>query len=195
MREYDLIADWYAADRTHLRGLTQVQAFVATLPPRASVLDVGCGNGIPLTKFLVDAGYEVLGIDSSPRMLEKFRTNLPGTPTICSAIQTAHLPDRHFDAAISWGMIFHLNHQDQAIAFAKIAAALKTSGRFLFTAGDRGNKGDDGIDGAPMNGVPFHYWSCTPDGYRELLEQVGFLFIETFQDRETQDTYYVSEKA
>ena len=68
MHEYDLIADWYARDRTHLTGLPEVQALANSLPPGASVLDVGCGNGIPLTRFLVEAGFNVLGVDSSSKM-------------------------------------------------------------------------------------------------------------------------------
>ena len=194
MHEYDLIADWYAADRTHVRGLPEVQAFVAALPPRASVLDVGCGNGVPLTKFLVDAGFNIMGIDSSSRMLEKFRANLPNTPVMCSTIQAVELPNNAFDAAILWGMIFHLNHGDQSMAFAKVAAALKAGGRFLFTSGDRGSKEDDGIEGAPMNGVPFHYWSLGADGYREALSQVGLRLVETSQDPRHSDTYYLAEK-
>jgi hypothetical protein len=113
---------------------------------------------------------------------------------ICSTIQAVELPSDAFDAAISWGMIFHLNHDAQAVAFAKVAAALKAGGGFLFTAGDTGSEDDDGMDGAPMNGVPFHYWSRTPEGYRELLGDTGFKLIEMFQDPRTQDTYYIAQK-
>ena len=127
-------------------------------------------------------------------MLEKFRTNLPNTRVICSTIQAADLPDNGFDAAISWGMIFHLNHLDQAIALTKVARTLKPGGLFLFTSGDKGDKDDDGIEGAPMNGVPFHYWSRTTEGYRELLEQMGLRLVDTFQDPETQDMYYLAQK-
>jgi hypothetical protein len=45
-----------------------------------------------------------------------------------------------------------------------------------------------------MTGVPFHYWSRTPEGCRELLEQSGLRLIDTFQDSRTQDTYYIAEK-
>lgn len=194
MREYDLIADWYARDRTHLTGVPEVQALAATLSRGAAVLDVGCGNGIPLTNLLVDAGLNVLGVDSSARMVEKFRTNLPDTPVMCSPIQTAHLAVDSFDAAIAWGVLFHLTHSDQALAFAKVAQALKTGARFLFTSGDKGGKDDSGIEGAPMNGVPFRYWSLTPDGYRELLCQHGFKLIDIHQDS-GKNTYYLAEKS
>lgn len=45
-----------------------------------------------------------------------------------------------------------------------------------------------------MNGVLFHYWSRTAEGYRELLEQVGLHLIETCHDPRTRDTYYLAEK-
>ena len=139
MHEYDLIADWYARDR-RAQGLPEVEAFVTTLAPGASVLDVGCGNGMPLTKFIVDAGFDVLGVDSSPRMLEKSHANLPQIPVICAQIQNVDLPRAAFDAAISWGMLFHLPLGQQVLAFAAVARALKPGGRFLFTSGDPDEK-------------------------------------------------------
>src|SRR4051794_7104917 len=121
MHEYDLIADWYAQDRSHSIGLPEVQAVAQMLPPGASVLDVGCGSGIPLTRFLVESGFDVLAIDSSPAMVEKFRTNLPDTPVVCEQIQRCDLAGRTFDAAISWGVMFHLTPAEQRQAFAKLA--------------------------------------------------------------------------
>ena len=34
------------------------------IPPGASVLDLGCGNGV-LTRRLADMGYRVIGLDDS----------------------------------------------------------------------------------------------------------------------------------
>src|ERR1700674_2011075 len=130
MHEYDLIADWHARDRTHLTGLPEVQALADSLPPGASVLDVGCGNGIPLTRFLVEAGFDVLGVDSSSKMLERFRTNLPNTPAICGKVQLSDFQGRLFDAAISWGVIFHLTPAEQGQVFAKMADVIKPGGLF-----------------------------------------------------------------
>jgi 2-polyprenyl-3-methyl-5-hydroxy-6-metoxy-1,4-benzoquinol methylase len=73
MQEYDLIADWYAGDRSPSIGVREALAAVTALPRGARILDLGCGNGRPLTEALVSSGYRVIGLDSSRRMLERFR--------------------------------------------------------------------------------------------------------------------------
>src|SRR5437764_13325754 len=82
MREYDLIADWYATDRGRTVGVAEVLAVADTLPAHSRILDVGCGNGVPITDALVNAGHRVVGLDSSSRMLALFRVNLPNTPVV-----------------------------------------------------------------------------------------------------------------
>jgi len=187
MHEYDLIADWYATERLGPAGIPELESLIARLPPGASVLDVGCGNGTPLTRILLDAGCNVLGIDSSPRMLERFRMNCPGTPFICAPIQSADFEGRLFDAAIAWGVVFHLPHEEQRRAIATIASVLKPGGQLLFTAGDE----DGDKEGEPMNGVPFHYWSFGIDGYRELLKANGLALLDVHRDA-GQNTYYLA---
>jgi ubiquinone/menaquinone biosynthesis C-methylase UbiE len=73
MHEYDLIADWYATERQGPTGVPELQFLIASLPKGASVLDVGCGTGVPLTRTLLGAGCNVVGVDSSSRMLESFQ--------------------------------------------------------------------------------------------------------------------------
>jgi SAM-dependent methyltransferase len=188
MDEYDLIADWYATERRGPGGgVPEVESLIARVPIGASVLDIGCGNGIPLTRTLLGAGCKVLGIDSSTRMLERFEANCPGTPFICAPIQSADLEGRWFDAAVAWGVIFHLPHNEQRRAIAKIASVLKPGGLFLFTAGDE----DGDKEGDPMNGVPFHYWSFSIDGYRELLRANGLTLLGVHRDV-GQNIYYLA---
>jgi len=189
MHEYDLIADWYATERKGPAGIPEVESLIASLPHGASVLDVGCGNGIPLTRALLDAGCDVVGVDSSPRMLERFQANCPGTPFICSPIQSAELRERLFDAAVAWGVLFHLPHDEQRKAITKIASALKPHGFFLFTSGDE----DGDKQGEPMNGVAFHYWSFSVERYREILRENGTTLLDVHRDT-GENTYYCARK-
>lgn len=188
MHEYDLIADWYAADRSQGIGVPEVTALATSLAPGATVLDVGCGTGIPLTRALLAAGCKVFAVDSSSKMLERFRANFPGVPTLCAAIESADLQGFVFDAAIAWGVMFHLDHADQAQALANVSRVLKPRAPFLFTSGDR----DGSVDGE-MNGVPFRYFSFSVEGYRALLHEHGFELVETHGG--TGDSrYYLARK-
>ncbi len=189
MHEYDLIADWYAADRNEDIGVPEVTALAATLPPRATVLDVGCGNGMPLTRTLLTAGCTVVGVDSSERMLEHFRSNFPNTRAVCSTIQACELEAATFDGAVAWGVLFHLPHKEQAKAVARIAGSLKAGGLFLFTSGDV----DGDKEGLPMNGVPFHYFSFSVENYRALLAKHALTLIDVHTDRAA-NTYYLARK-
>ena len=111
MHEYDLIADWYASDRGECinpTGVPEVTRLAASLAPRSRVLDVGCGNGVPLTRILLHAGHQVVGLDSSAKMLERFRLNLPGAPAIQGLAQTCAFADQSFDAVLSKDLLHHL---------------------------------------------------------------------------------------
>src|SRR5215469_12777879 len=107
MREYDLIADWYASDRGRTVGVAEALAVAATLPARSRILDVGCGNGVPITEALVNAGHRVVGLDSSAGMLARFRVNLPGRPVVRGDARRCPVSDSGFDAAISRAISSH----------------------------------------------------------------------------------------
>jgi SAM-dependent methyltransferase len=189
MHEYDLIADWYASDRDPAVGVPEVTSLASSLAPGARVLDVGCGTGIPLTRALVSQGLRVVGVDSSIRMLERFRVNCPNAPFIHGTIQACDLDGMTFDAAIAWGVLFHLPHPEQAQAIARVSSALKAGGWFLFTSGDE----DGSIEGSPMNGVPFRYWSFSVEGYRRLLRTHGLELLDTHADAGG-NVYYLALK-
>jgi SAM-dependent methyltransferase len=195
VHEYDLIAEWYASQRTDATGVPEVTALVASLPSSASVLDVGCGNGLPLTRVLIDHGCRVLGVDSSPKMLERFAKNFPDVPAICASIQDCDFAGRTFDAAFAWGVMFHLPKSEQVKAIAKVASVLKPGGLFLFTSGDeQGGMDSEPFEGEPMNGVRFFYYSFTKDGYRDVLGEHGLTLEETHIDK-GQNRYYLARKA
>jgi SAM-dependent methyltransferase len=192
MHEYDLIADWYADDRNHFIGVPEVESVATSLAPGATVLDAGCGNGVPLTRALIAAGCQVFAVDSSPLMLERFRRNFPEVPAVCASIDTCDFGGRTFDGAIAWGIIFHLTLDRQRQAIANIAHVLKPGAPFLFTSGDE--PGDDpiGITGQ-MNGVTFPYYSYGAESYRKLLAEFGCTLERTHIDI-GENMYYFARK-
>jgi SAM-dependent methyltransferase len=191
VREYDLIADWYAAERVDQTGVPETVALAQSLPPGARVADIGCGNGVPLTKALLDAGVHVVGVDSSPRMLARFSRNHPTTPAVRAVIQALPFADASFEGAVAWGVMFHLPPDEAIAAIAGVSRLLKRGGSFLFTAGDLEGGSDAHVD--TMNGVEFRYYSFSIEGYRSILADHGLALLDFHKDK-GENGYYLASK-
>jgi SAM-dependent methyltransferase len=197
MHEYDLIAEWYASERRDQTGVPEVTALAQSLPSGAMVLDVGCGNGNPITRALLSAGHRVVGLDSSREMLARFRVNCPDTPAVRGLVQSSPFTDGVFDAAVGWGVMFHLNPDDEMKAIASVSRVLKAGAPFLFTAGDADaidGKDVDGFKEDTMNGVVFRYFSFSRDGYRRILGEHAFTLVDVHEDS-GKNTYYLACKS
>jgi len=75
---FDAIGKRYDEAFPHKQG--QVSAgewLMRSLPAGARVLDLGCGTGVPTARQMVDAGFEVVGIDLSGGMLALARERVP----------------------------------------------------------------------------------------------------------------------
>jgi ubiquinone/menaquinone biosynthesis C-methylase UbiE len=136
VREYDLIAEWYSSERVDQTGVPEATALAASIPRGSFVLDVGCGNGIPITRALLSGGHRVIGIDSSNAMLTNFRHNCPEALAVRGIVQSCPFADSIFDAAVAWGVMFHLKPEDAITAIASVSRLVKHGAPFLFTSGD-----------------------------------------------------------
>jgi Methylase involved in ubiquinone/menaquinone biosynthesis len=192
VREYDLISDWYRGDRSSSIGVREALSAFASLARGSRILDLGCGNGRPITEALVNAGHRLVGLDSSRGMLERFRLNLPKTPAVRADSRACPFRDGVFDAAVSWGMLFHLEPRDQATTFAAVSRVLTPGAPFLFTAAEIPEVPvDDPRITGTMNGVTFRYYAVKD--YRTLIAEHG-LALEDIYDDPGVSTYYLARR-
>ncbi len=101
-------------------------------PPGASVLDIGCGNGI-IAHLLAKAGYRVLGVDVAPSAIEQARRSY-GTgpnPRFSVADITRGRIDETFDCLLDRGC-FHTLPDSQRAAFVRAVTACSQSGSRLW---------------------------------------------------------------
>jgi SAM-dependent methyltransferase len=106
-------------------------------------------------------------------------------------VQSCPFADGVFDAAVAWGVMFHLNPEDAIRAIANVSRIVKRGALFLFTAGDV--DGFDSKDGK-MNGVTFRYFSYSIHSYRRILGDHGFTLVDVHADSGN-NTYYLAKKA
>lgn len=179
VREYDLIAEWYRSERDHRTGVPEATALASSIPRGSVVLDVGCGNGIPITRALLSEGHRVVGLDSSSAMLAHFKRNCPEAFAVRGIVESCPFGDGVFDAAVAWGVMFHLNPEDAIRAIANVSRTLKRGAPFLFTSGDV--DAFDAKDGT-MNGVTFRYFSYSAPSYRRILGDCGCTLVDVHAD-------------
>jgi SAM-dependent methyltransferase len=190
MREYDLIAEWYASERVDQTGVPEATALASSIPRGSLVLDIGCGNGIPITRALLSEGHRVIGLDSSSAMLAQFKRNCSETFAVRGIVESCPFADGVFDAAVAWGVMFHLNPENAICAIANISRTLRRGAPFLFTSGD-----EDGFHAKEgrMNGVTFRYFFYSPQSYRRILGDHSFTLLDVHADS-SNNTYYLAKK-
>jgi 2-polyprenyl-3-methyl-5-hydroxy-6-metoxy-1,4-benzoquinol methylase len=96
------------------------------------VLDLGCGNGT-FTARIVDAGYEVVGVDASPTGIAIASRAVPAATFLEHSLENP-LPSelrRQFDVVTAVEVIEHL--PIPAVLCARACEALRPGGRFILT--------------------------------------------------------------
>src|SRR3972149_239629 len=166
-----------AAYDKHARFVSDLGAEILSwLDPKPGerILDVGCGDGA-LTQRLVDAGAEVVGVDTSDSLLAAARER--GLDARRRAGQDLQF-DAEFDAVFSNAALHWMPRAEEVVQ--GIAKALKRRGRFVAEFGGPGNiaafvtalrAGAErrGLDPALAAG----WFYPTPDEYGALLDRHG----------------------
>jgi SAM-dependent methyltransferase len=106
-----------------------VRALLDELPP-GPVLDAACGTGRH-TAYLLSAGREVIGVDSSEAMLARARDNLPHADLRQGDLLALPLEDGAVAGAVCALALSHL--PEIAPAIAELARVLRPGGRLVIS--------------------------------------------------------------
>jgi cyclopropane fatty-acyl-phospholipid synthase-like methyltransferase len=176
-RGYDQVADEYAAlesaDAPWPR-LNRVRAFSAGLPPCSSVLDVGCGNGLPATQELA-LTHEVTGVDISEQQIARARSNVPTATFIRGDVREVDLPAGAFDAIVALYLIDNIAREDYPALFRRLGELLRPNGRLLLSA----EPGQDPWQPYTWLGVPMFINTVPTAELVQLLQEAGLSVVSS----------------
>lgn len=164
-----------AFDRQRGRDLIErawLDRFTAQLPEGAAILDVGCGMGEPIARYLIQGDLRLTGVDSSASMIAMCRERFPEQQWIVSDMRALTL-GRCFEGIIAWHSLFHLGHDDQRGMFPRFAAHTGPGAMLMFTSGPQ-----HGEAIGAWQGEPLYHASLDPDEYRALLGANGFILVD-----------------
>jgi trans-aconitate methyltransferase len=169
-------ADGYARNARFVAELGEPVVDLLALQPGERVLDVGCGDGA-LTASLIARGAIVVGVDSSPQLVEAARRR----GIDARVMDAERLPfTAEFDAAFSNAALHWMRDPDAVLD--GVRRALRPDGRFAGELGGHGNIAAigtailavlraRGIDGEAR----WPWYFPTPAEYVERLEAHGFV--------------------
>jgi SAM-dependent methyltransferase len=160
--------DW---DRDRGRDLFEkpwLDRFLALLPTGESVLDIGCGAGEPIARYLIERGCQMTGIDSSPALIGICKDRFPDQEWVIADMRGLSW-DRRFDGILAWNSLFHLSPQDQRRMFPVFRRHARAKAALMFTSGRL-----HGEAIGTFQGEPLYHGSLDGAEYRSLLVQNGF---------------------
>jgi SAM-dependent methyltransferase len=170
---YDRIANQYLAskDPEDPATLAALEELAGELAPGASALDLGCGAGDPVTRWLAER-FAVTGVDVSSKQLDLARQHVPQAEFVKADMTELSFEPESFDAVVAFHSIIHVPRSEHPALLGKIQRWLRPGGAFLATWAFGAWEGEDEDWegwGAPM------LWSHH-DGETslELLRGAGF---------------------
>ncbi|CAN5576301.1 MAG: class I SAM-dependent methyltransferase [Rubrobacter sp.] len=152
---YDRVAKQYLAtkDPQDPLALSALEEMARDLPPGAAVLDLGCGAGVPATRWLAARGFTVTGVDFSERQLGLARKLVPDATFVKADMTALEFEPGTFGAVVAFHSIIHVPREEHLALLEKIHRWLGPGGLFLATLTLTGFEGED-YDwegwGAPM---------------------------------------------
>jgi len=176
---YDRIAERFAKARSGFRERVYVDRFITLAAPGAHVLDLGCGTGVPIARYLIDHGFRVTGVDSSHAMLALARDHCPEAEFVLGDMTELAL-EGPFGGIVAWDSVFHVPRARHERLFGEISRVLAPGAPLLLSVG-----GSEGEFTAEMLGVELSYSGYTPEESRRLLGSSGFEVLLTETDDPT----------
>lgn len=161
-------AAWDEARSRTLFERPWLDRFCALVTPGAPVLDVGCGGGDPIARYLAEQAHPVTGVDTSPTLIGRAAERLPDHTWMVRDMRGLDLGSA-FGGIVAWDSFFHLTASDQRQMFPVFRAHAAPGAALMFTSGP-----GEGEAIGSFQGEPLYHASLSGEDYRRLLADNGF---------------------
>ncbi len=166
---YNQIAEAYLQERGQFKNHTYLHQFTKVVPKGSTVLDIGCGAGVPIDEFLTKQGYLVWGIDLSEKQIELARKLVPRAAFEVKDMTQLKFGEYAVDAVVSFYAIFHIPREQHLEMLKKIRSFLQPGGWLLITMGSEEWVGTENFHGTDMK------WSnYDAEKNKKLVAEAGF---------------------
>lgn len=178
IKVYDEIADTYSVDMEEYTPIKERVKFASLIIPGGKILDLGCAAGRD-SLYFKSAGFHVIGVDLSEKLLSIARKKDPKIEFIKQDIRKLTFSVRSFDGIWACAVLLHLKRKEAYKALNDIYKLLKPNG-ILFIMIKIGT-GEKDITEKLSSGKSRHFTLFQTSEIRKQLEETGFKIVEFYQ--------------
>jgi ubiquinone/menaquinone biosynthesis C-methylase UbiE len=183
---YDRAAERHAAWAQHIRveeRARYIALLLERLPEGATVLELGCGNGIPVARALAER-FAVTGVDLSARHVEMARSNVPYATFLQGDMTALDFAPESFDAVTAFYSIIHVPREEHPGLLRDIARWLRPSGLLIAAMGFRSTENAYEQD---WLGIPMYFSHFDSPTNQRLVEEAGLRLLTANEETADED--------
>lgn len=126
---YQATAQEFADNVMDLAPVGSIEKFIKLLPPKAKIIDIGCGSGRD-AKIFTSMKADILGIDFCSNLIDIAKKHAPLAEFQLMDIESIYLPGSSFDGAWAACSLGHISKEKFPSVLNKIHSLLKDDGYF-----------------------------------------------------------------
>jgi 2-polyprenyl-3-methyl-5-hydroxy-6-metoxy-1,4-benzoquinol methylase len=183
-KAYDEIAGFYLdwTQPSHEIRLSYLETMLRAFEPsdqRMSVLELGCGAGVPCTQLLASReNIDVTANDISDTQITMAKERLPQSVNLIPGdMMKLEFNQERFDAVTAMYSIFHLPRSEQTVILRRIWDWLKPGGQLLanFPETEFASSSDQSWLGGTKGAMHWSGWGR--DEMRRIVKDIGFEMV------------------
>jgi len=172
---YDKNIEEYTKNTVKLQDKNVLKKFVAYLPKKARILDLGCGFGRDC-KFFIKKGFDTYGVDFSSEMIRKAKKYAKSAKFFVMDMRKLSFENEFFSGIWCSAALLHLKKKDAVKALQEIKRVLKKGGLLYLSL--KSGKGEKIVKDKRYKGASKFYAYYSKKEITDLLKKNNFKIIE-----------------
>lgn len=186
-KAWDSLADTY--DERAISPVSDLfKEFTGLVKDR--ILDLGCGTGTPITKYMAEKGFHVLGIDLSGEMVRVASFNVPEARFLqMSMTEIPYVSE--FDGVVSNFSMLLLSPAMFNEAARRIHSSLKDGGYFYLALNEPAEEMDDPDSDVIVNimGQEMYSRAYTVEEIDDIFKPLGYTLVKFHREVQVSEEF------
>ncbi len=182
---WENVVDEFAEYREEVKITDTFIKFISLLNEGDKILDLGCGTGIPFTRYMYEKKMYIKAIDFSSNMIDIARKNLPAVEFVVQSMEDI-TEVSHFNGIVS-SYSMQLLHPDIFKKVVQLSSRAAIDGGYMYISLNETTENSNPY--VTFMNAPMYFKDYSEKDLLNIFTQHGFEPIHVHKTIETSDTF------